>query len=59
MRMQASSKEIRNCVKCDQFIMRSDRRYVDGCLHYHLNCEDKPVEEPFSFIRWILIKLNK
>ena len=41
MKMQDSSKEIKNCIKCDDFIMRSERRFTDGCLHHHLNCNDK------------------
>ena len=49
MRMQASSKERKSCVMCDETIQRSEMRKVDGCMHRHLNCAVKKTKS-HSFI---------
>lgn len=41
MRMQLSSKDEKNCVRCDNVILRSEKRRTDGGMHSHFTCPPK------------------
>jgi len=45
MRVQDQSKQETNCIACDNTIYRSERRRVDGSMHFHFKCPPKPDED--------------
>jgi hypothetical protein len=55
MKIQASAKNIKSCVMCNEDIQRSELRIADGGMHRHLTCPEKKLK--LTFINRLLLKI--